>query len=233
MESMRPILTDLLHLFFPNLCLLCKKPLVREEELLCLHCMSGLPYTHSDKEKENPVYQLFTGKTDVQEGQAFLRFQQGNTTQYLVHLLKYYGNTAVGEVLGRLAACEWEEKGLFRDVDVMLPVPLHRRRRWTRGYNQAEYIARGIASVRPIPILPSGVLTRANFSTSQVHKQFFDRWNNTENRFRVCQPGLVRHKHILLVDDVVTSGATLSACANALLPVEGVRVSVFVLSVTR
>ncbi|MCD7932320.1 MAG: ComF family protein [Tannerellaceae bacterium] len=229
---MNNILTDFLHLFFPDLCLICDTPLVKDEEYICLHCISRLPHTDYYKEKENRVFQLFIGKSDIQEASAFLHFEKGNSAQKLIHQLKYYRNKQLGYMLGRMAARQWETHALFRDIDMIIPVSLHPKRKRERGYNQAEYIALGIQSIRKTPINNTS-LSRTHSSSSQVHKNLFDRWLNIRHLFVTNQHEVLQDKHILLVDDVVTSGSTLSACADALLTVPGVRVSIFALAAAR
>ena len=140
------IWNDLLYLFFPRLCLLCRRPLVEGEEHICLHCAEDLPYTYYIDVHANPVYRLFKERFPVEAATAFLFFKQGGSAQTLIHALKYDGNRQLGYHLGRMAALEYRESGLFDAVDCLLPVPLHPKRERKRGYNQSEWIARGVPS---------------------------------------------------------------------------------------
>ncbi len=222
---------NLLNLFFPNLCKICGSPLVEGEEQICLRCLCDLPHTYYHRKANNPAEQLFFGKNRIEHASAFLRYEKGGKTQKLVHSLKYYDNKEVGYLLGRQAARELlADRSPLIEVDLLIPVPLHPRKERKRGYNQSEWIARGLSSVLHIPI-DKGSLARVSFTNTQTRKGVFERWTNVCSIFQVSQPDKLRDKHVLLVDDVITTGATLSACAEALSTVPGIRISVFALSI--
>lgn len=153
----RMILNDLLNLFYPRLCLLCQRSLMEGEEHICLHCSNHLPYTHFTDMETNPVCLLLQGKTSFVAATALLHFTKGGSGQKLIHSLKYHGNKKLGYELGRMAATTYRETGLFDTVDLLLPVPLHPKRMRQRGYNQSEWIARGIRSVTGIAVDTSSV----------------------------------------------------------------------------
>lgn len=226
---MQTIWNDLLHLFFPNLCLTCRTPLIKTEKQICLGCLYDLPYTHFHTQPGNPVFHLFYGRIRIQAASAFLHYEKGNKVQKLVHAFKYHGNKELAYELGKLCWQEVSRSSLFRDIDLIVPVPIHKKRRSIRGYNQAEYIARGIRAVSGLPV-STNLLYREVQSTSQVTKNIYDRWNNMQGLFTLKNESSIRGKHILLVDDVVTPSSTLCACAEKLLSVKEVQVSILTIA---
>ncbi len=168
------ILTDFIHLFFPNLCLLCKKPLVKDEKQICLGCLCDLNYCRIADLQQNPVYELFYAQSDIQGAYAWLAFEKGGRTQKLIHSLKYYNNKALGYQLGTMAARDAVAKHFFKDIDLVIPVPLHRNKRRKRGYNQAELIAGSVSEILHVPV-DNTVLLRKKQSASQVKMNFFER----------------------------------------------------------
>lgn len=227
---MRRILNDLLNLFYPRLCLLCKKTLIEGEEQICLHCLSDLSYSHFSVTGNNPASQLFAGKIPFIHATAFLLFEKGGHVQQLIHALKYYDNKELGYQLGKIAALEYINKGLFTNVDYLIPIPLHPRKQRKRGYNQAEWIAMGIQSVTNIPIHTTAV-RRIHSTETQTHKQVYERWKNVQSIFELSDAGALSGKHILLIDDVITTGATMEACINTLLSSSGIQISIFGLAI--
>lgn len=223
------IWNDLLNLFYPNLCLLCKEPLVEGEEQICLHCLCDLPRTGFFALEDNPVAQLFLGKSDFTAATAFLHYEKGGRVQKLIHSLKYYDNKELAYQLGRLAALEYKKSSLFTTTDLLLPVPLHPQRLRQRGYNQSEWIARGISSVTHQPIDVTS-LRRIKKTETQTRKQVYERWQNVQHIFSLAHPEALQGKHLLLIDDVVTTGDTLIACASPLLTIPNTKVSFFGLS---
>lgn len=229
----RKIGDDLLNLFYPRLCLLCEAALVEGEQQLCSRCLCGLAYTHYPDVKDNPVAHLLMGKEKVVAASAYLRFEQGGKVQRLIHALKYYGNKKLAFLLGRQAALDLLASGaFFAEVEVLVPVPLHARKLRRRGYNQSEWIARGIASVLDVPVCTTAV-RRVVMTESQTGKVGYSRWDNLESAFSLADPEPISGRHLLLVDDVITSGATAAACIDALSDAEGVKISFFPLAVTQ
>ena len=228
---MRTIWNNLLNLFFPNLCRLCKRQLIDGEEQICLFCLCDLPRTKYHKRKDNPVEQLFFGKNQIEYATAYLHYEKGGKVQRLIHSIKYHDNKELGLILGRHFAQELRTDGSpLCDVDVLIPVPLHRRRKRQRGYNQSEWIARGIASIWNKPIDTESLIRTSN-SKTQTRKTVYDRWLNVSSIFQARQTEGLKDKHILLIDDVITTGATVSACAKALANIQGIRISILALSV--
>ncbi|KKB52308.1 comF family protein [Parabacteroides sp. HGS0025] len=227
---MRKTLNNLLDLFFPKLCLLCNDPLMGGENHFCLKCLCNLPHTGFDYLKENPATHLFTGKVMISHAAAFLHYERGGHVQQLIHELKYNDNKEIGFRLGRMAGLDYRQAILSDLPDLILPVPLHPRKKKKRGYNQSEWIARGINSVLKLPVDTSS-LCRIKQNETQTKKPVYDRWLNVQEIFTVANPQALEGKHILLIDDVITTGSTLGACAEALLTVPGVRVSVLAVAI--
>ncbi len=223
------IWTDLWNLFFPRCCVVCGRLLSGQEEMLCVHCLAGLPRTNLHRIKDNKVEQNFWGKFPLERATSFLYYTKGGDVSRILYELKYHGYKEVGEVMGRIAAAELSSSGFFEDIDALIPVPLHRRRQRWRGYNQSEWIAFGISKVTGIPVLAKA-LVRNRYTETQTHKGLYGRWENVQNLFSCIDPASLQGKHILLVDDVLTTGATLVACADALKDIPGLCISVFTLA---
>jgi len=219
------LLDDLLSLFYPRLCAGCQTPLVKGEEVLCLGCMADLPKTGFEKTIDNPVAQIFWGRADIRLATSFCTFDKGGVMQHLMHQLKYKGSKEVGEKLGRLFGYDLIRSAPYREVELLVPVPLHPKRESKRGYNQSAEIGKGMSASMGIPMLNS-TLIRNHYSDTQTNKGRFERWENVRELFSVRQPELLEGKHLLLVDDVVTTGATLEACALEVLKIPGTTVSV-------
>jgi ComF family protein len=217
-------LRDLFGLFYPNLCLACGRQLTRGEEHICTYCFFHLPKTWFHNDAENPVFRSFWGRVDVEMAAAYLFFNKGNQVQKLMHSLKYKGDKELGIYLGRLYGVELSQSDHYSGVDVIIPVPLHHKKLRQRGYNQSEMIGIGLAKSLNVEMNPN-ILKRAASTQTQTRKNRFQRWQNVESSFMVKKKEMAVDKHLLLVDDVVTTGATLEACASSLLAIEGVKVS--------
>jgi ComF family protein len=215
---LRPLLTDLLALFFPHACLACQQPLVAGERHLCTTCRVELPYTdyHLLPSDQNPLSRRFWGKLPVAHTLSYLRFLRHGRVQHLLHQLKYQGQQGVGRALGQLYGFELASAGLGPSFDLIVPVPLHRRKLARRGFNQADAFAEGLAAALPCP-WSATALRRTEHTDSQTRKSRAERWQNVATVFEVAKPQEVAGRHILLVDDVLTTGATLEACGAALL----------------
>lgn len=219
------------HLFFPRQCALCGAPLLHRELCLCMTCDLALPRTGFDGKAGNRVERLFWGKIPVCRATSYFHYHKEGACKQLLFRLKYYGRKEIGTALGQMAALELMDAGFFQSVDVIVPVPLHAKRLRQRGYNQSEYIARGLAKVTRLPV-EVGVVERRRATESQTQKSVYERWDNMNEVFRLTPEGnRLCHKHVLLADDVLTTGATTTACAHALLQAEGCRVSIFTLAV--
>lgn len=217
------IVTDFINLFFPRICACCDEVLLRNEPFLCTKCIYELPRTNFHNDPENEVAQMFWGRVLVENASSFLYFQKGGLAQILLHKLKYKGQKEIGYEIGKMIGRDLLQSP-FCDTQVVVPVPLHKSKFRKRGYNQSESIARGIAEIMGNPV--STTLCKIIPNPTQTKKHRYDRWTNVEGIFALKDPGSIANKHILLVDDVVTTGATLEACTNALFQAENVKVSI-------
>jgi len=218
-------LDDFVSLLYPRLCAGCSTPLVKGEEVLCLNCLADLPRTNYHLYLENPVFQIFIGRVNISLATSFCRFDKGGRLQHLLHQLKYKGNCEVGHKMGNLFGYDLIQCDLFKDIDALIPVPLHPAKEKKRGYNQSAEICKGLSESMNRPLL-GGNLVRAFDTATQTQKGRFERWENVSGIFKVKNDVPLRGKHLLLVDDVVTTGATLEACCDPLLKIPDVRVSI-------
>lgn len=223
-------LGSFLSLLFPRCCVVCGRPLVKGEECLCTMCNIELPRTDYHLRKDNPVEKLFWGKVPLERATSFYFYRKGSDFRQILHQLKYGGQKGIGAIMGRYMAAELLQSGFFEGVDVILPVPLHKKKLQIRGYNQSEWIARGITAVTGIPINTEAVVRRKNTET-QTRKSSLERWENVEGIFELHHAESLAGKHILIVDDVLTTGATTVECASCLTGIEGIRISVLTLAV--
>ena len=215
-------------LFWPNVCACCSTGLMRGEEYICSHCMHELPATNFHKEHDNPVAQIFWGRVTVEHATAGYFFRKGNRVQKLVHQVKYKGQKEMGTMLGREMGKSLRDN-IFNEIDLIAPVPLHSQKLRKRGYNQSEWIARGVAEILDKPV-DVQTLVRHFFTASQTRRKRFDRWENVDSGFGLTNPDTFAGRHILLIDDVITTGATLEACIHAVLSAPGTKVSVATLA---
>ena len=220
---------DLISLFYPRLCAGCNTPLVRGEEVLCLNCLADLPRTNYHFSRENPVFLALTGRVNIEMATAFCRFDKGGRLQHLLHQLKYNGNRGVGHKMGMLFGFDLIQNSLFQEIDAIIPVPLHPKKEKKRGFNQSFEICKGLSESMQRPLI-TGNLIREVDTASQTRKGRFERWENVSGIFSVKNGHLLTGKHLLLVDDVVTTGATLEACCEPLLGIPGVKVSIATLA---
>ncbi|WP_347159881.1 ComF family protein [Pontibacter chitinilyticus] len=219
---------DLLSLLFPQSCYACDSALARGEQYICTNCNVKLPYTdfhvHGATEL-NPLQRRFWGKVPVKFAFSYLYFVPKGRVQRLLHKLKYKGAQELGEHLGQRYGSLLSDYKYNQQLDVVVPVPLHHSKQRRRGYNQSDLFAKGLADAMELP-WSSTVLERLVATSTQTKKNRLDRWQNVEQVFRVARPELVQGKRILVVDDVMTTGATLEACAVELLRAGAAEVSV-------
>lgn len=219
------IFQDFISLLFPRTCCACNNPLERNEEVICTLCLAQLPKTEFHLHSENAVAKVFWGRVPLNAATALYHFHRGNKVQHLVHLLKYNGKKEIGLFLGNIYGNTLINTPLFSTVDIIIPVPLHVKKLRKRGYNQSEMFGSGLSQRMNRPMM-TDVLVRTSYTDTQTKKSRDERWRNVETVFSVLNPDAYTGKHLLLVDDVITTGATIEACANALLTIPHVKISV-------
>jgi ComF family protein len=222
------MLYDLLSLIFPRYCYACLQGLVSGEKYVCTDCRIKLPYTNlhlAPEDSQDILQRRFWGRVPVRFVLSYLYFRRAGRVQRLLHQLKYRGAEDLGEALGTWYGSELKEHGYNHHFDLIVPVPLHPQKQRQRGYNQAEKFAQGLASELNVPC-SSKILTREKYSDTQTRRSREERWQNVEGIFRVAKAEEIKDQRILIVDDVITTGATLEACANALLQADCKEVSV-------
>lgn len=224
-----PFVRDLFRLFFPAACCCCDTLLVGGEHSVCTKCLLSLPTTQFADIPDNSAEQRFLGRIPIQAATSLLYFNHHNITRPLIHSIKYQGNVELAHTMGRQMGIEFNRTRRFDDVDILVPIPLHRRKQRKRGYNQAQEICIGIAEVFPRPI-SMGDLVRIVNTKTQTHKNRRQRMDNMENVFEVRHPEALQNKHLLVVDDVMTSGATIEAACRPLLDIPGVSISIATLA---
>lgn len=215
MRLIKQYLRDFLLLLFPDHCNACETPLFQGEKQICTNCLYDLPYTDFHLCVDNTVAKLFWGRIDCDAAMAMLYFKKATRVQKLIHQLKYQEQTELGVLLGRLLGERLVQSGDYSGADFIIPVPLHPKRERSRGYNQSKFIADGISSVLQLPVM-TGQLIRRRETSTQTKKNRYNRFENMRSVFHIVNPDKLEGKHILLVDDVITTGATLEACAQVL-----------------
>ncbi|HCL06614.1 MAG TPA: ComF family protein [Chitinophagaceae bacterium] len=219
------MIQSLLQLFYPHQCLGCGSDFLRLSHLLCSRCIHQLPETGFFERGDNPVEKAFYGRIRLEQAAALYYFTKNSLVQELMVQLKYRGNRDAGLFLGRMIGQALRTSGRFTDIDFLIPLPLNPKKQFKRGYNQAELICKGVNEVSGLPLL-TDVVVRKQFTESQTTQNRMARWLNMEGVFEVRYPEHLVNKHILLVDDVVTTGATLEACGSYILAVPGTRLSI-------
>ena len=210
------VVEDFISLFFPRYCLACSGSLVKGEEILCTACLSDLPKTNYHLFRENPIKNKLIGRLPLKYGWAFLKFRKSGIVQHLLHQLKYNNHPEVGVRLGQAYGLELLRSGFDREFDLIIPVPLHASRKRQRGYNQSSKFAEGLSLAMNIQ-WDESISVRTHSSVTQTNKSKAERWENVKDVFSVEEGKTIQGKRILLVDDVITTGATLEACGQHLI----------------
>lgn len=218
------ILNHLINLFYPRVCPACGNLLMKDEETVCLSCRYLLPKTHYENNPENPLAQTFWGQVDFHAVTAEYFFSKTGKVQHLLHQLKYQGNKDAGFFLGQQLGESIRNAELFQGIDYLVPIPLHPKKEHLRGYNQSFIIAQGIENRTKIPIAKD-CLVRKVFTSTQTKKSREERWDNVKDIFEVKNIEKYKGKHILLIDDVLTTGATLLAAGRTLSTIHNIKIS--------
>jgi ComF family protein len=225
MKMLRAYIKGFLSLIFPNLCPACGEELVAGEDVICTDCRYHLPQTNFHLQADNIVARQFWGKIKLEGAYALYYFTKGGKVQNLMHHFKYKGMHKIGNITGNIAGEQLSKSQFFAGVDYVIPVPLHKTRLRERGYNQAACFGQGLAD-RLNAVVEEDNLIRTRATKTQTKRSRFARFENMKEVFAVADPEKLKGKHILLVDDIVTTGSTLEACAIPLLAIPGLKLSI-------
>ena len=218
-------LADFISLLFPQLCAACGESLVAGEDLICIDCLYNLPFTNFHLQADNIVAQQFWGKINLESAYSLYYFAKGGKVQSLMHQFKYKGMHRIGNLLGNIAGQQLTQNELFNTVDFIIPVPLHKSRLKQLGYNQSACFAEGLAKKLTATVEIDNLI-RIRATETQTHRSRFARFENMQEVFTINNPERLINKHVLLVDDIVTTGSTLEACAIPLLNIPGLKLSI-------
>jgi ComF family protein len=217
---------DLLHLIFPRTCVVCTQELSANEKGCCSFCVELLPFTHFEKMVDpSPVDQLFWGRVQVESTFSLLHYEKDSSVQKILYRIKYGNDHQLAIRMGQLMAQRMKGSEVLKGVDAFLPVPVHHQKRFMRGYNQSEMIAMGIHEATGVPI-ELGAIKRNTHTKTQTKKGRDSRWDNVAEIFSLTNPEKLEGKYVLLVDDVLTTGATLEACGSRILAAPNVKLAI-------
>jgi len=231
MDLFKSYLNSLAHLVYPQYCEGCNSDVLADNAVLCARCLHALPETGFTELAGNPVEKVFYGRIIFQQATSCFYFTKDSLLQHLLVQLKYKGNKEIGLFLGRQLGYALQQSERFKDVEALIPLPLNKKKEHMRGYNQADIICQGIAMVWDKPVL-RGAVARAVFTDTQTHQNRIDRWQNVAGAFVIANELLLKNKHLLLVDDVVTTGASLEACGAEILKVANTKLSIATVAYT-
>jgi len=225
MNWLKNLWDDFFSLLFPRICYGCSNHLMRNEHLICTECYVVIPRTNYHTKRDNPVAQMFWGRCKIESAAAFSYFNKGSRIRKLIHSLKYNGVKEIGYELGKIYGLSLKSSDFLENIDFVIPVPLHKSKERSRGFNQSETIATGISEVTGLPLITNAIKRQHVTSTQTKHSRT-ERWDNVEGIFALKNSDLLAGKHILLVDDVITTGSTIESCVTEILKAEGSKVSV-------
>jgi competence protein ComFC len=224
-------LKDLFYLFYPSICSNCSEQLLQNENVICTFCRHDLPLTNFTSYTKNKVSAIFFGRVTIEKAYSLLLFRKEGITKNLIHDLKYKGNEAVGIFFGNWLGEILMKNKEFSTVDLIVPVPIHLKRKKIRGYNQVTKFGERLSTYLNIPFIED-VLVRQSSTKTQTLKARFERFNDLETKFLVNNTTQFKGKHLLIIDDVITTGATLEACASALLKTPNIKISILTMAYT-
>lgn len=224
-------LDNIFNLFYPELCSICENPLIKGEKTICISCLSNLPVTNFCKLKNNSVETSFYGRIYVKEATSLFYYQKKGKVQKLIHQLKYKGNQQIGAVLGDWLGENMALSDRFKDLDCIIAVPLHPDKFKKRGYNQVTTFGQSLSNKLEIPMIEN-VLIKVSTSQTQTQKSRFERSINVNEKFELVEKEVLNNKHILLIDDIITTGATIEACCLQLLQSKNIKISIATMAYT-
>ena len=225
------LLKDFFYLFYPNICANCKEQLLQNEKVICTFCRHDLPLTNFQRYTINKVSRIFSGRITIEKAYSLLFLRKQGITKNLIHDLKYKGNEEVGVFFGNWIGEILAKNKEFSTVDFIVPVPIHAKKKKIRGYNQVTKFGECLSMHLKVP-LNEDVLIRQSATKTQTLKSRFERFNDLESKFLARNTAVFKEKHILIIDDVITTGATLEACAQELLKTPGIKISILTMSYT-
>ncbi len=219
------MLQDFISLIYPRNCIACGNSLFKNEDQICNYCFVNLPKTNFHNQTNNPILNLFYGRVDLQLASSYYLFKKQGSVQKILHSIKYKSNKEVAQLIGYWYGKELLENDLAKSITTIIPVPLHTKKLKQRGFNQSEEFARGIAKGLDVE-LNTTLLFRKDYTETQTKKNKYERWENVENVFDINHQADLSNQHILIVDDVITTGATIEACCLPLKSIENIKLSV-------
>ena len=222
----------MLNLFFPKVCYACSNLLLDNERQICTACRHNLPTTNYHFEDNEAIKKVLYGRVKLDQATALLRFEKKGIVQQLLHNLKYRGHETIGKVLGEWLGNELKTVEAYNSIDIVIPVPLHKRKLRKRGYNQVEKFGRAIAKALEVDYMDN-VLLKTTTTKTQVFKKRIARWNDANEVFTIQNTELIKGKHVLLVDDIITTGATIEACSNMLNKAGDLKISVATMAIAQ
>lgn len=225
------LLENFINLFYPKICVHCETHLLQDEDILCTNCRFDLPFTHSTEIIKNDVYNSFNGKIPIESAFSLLYFRKESITKSLIHDLKYKDNQDVGKFLAYLTFARIKAFEVYKSIDAIIPVPLHPKKERKRGYNQLTLFGKTLASLL-YTSYNTAILRRGLQTKTQTLKSRFERFTSNQSKFYIDDFSTLENKHVLLIDDVITTGATLEACAHELLKIKNIRISVLTMAYT-
>ncbi|OQX75481.1 MAG: amidophosphoribosyltransferase [Bacteroidetes bacterium 4484_249] len=219
------LIDDFLSLFFPRTCFACGNNLFKGERVICTSCLFHLPKTNFHKDNNNPVKKVFWGRVKIESAAAYFFYRKGGKVQQLIHQMKYRGQKEIGIFLGESYGIELNNAPGFSEIDKIIPIPLHHKKLKKRGFNQAELFAIGLAKTMNKEVDTTSVVRNVATST-QTKKTRYKRWENVSDIFVIKEIESLKGKNVLIVDDVITTGATMEACVQCLQKVPEIKISV-------
>lgn len=222
---------DFINLLYPSVCHICEAELLKNEHLICTSCLHDLPVTRYHLDNENPVKKVFYGRVKIENATALLHFRKKSGVQHLIHDLKYRDYREIGTFLGKWLGEELSKTKAYQKTDFVIPVPLHKSKLKQRGFNQVEDFGRELAKALNAGYLDN-ILVKVTSTQTQTLKGRLSRWGKIEETLEIQNPERIANKNILIVDDLVTTGATLEACAHKLLEIPGIKLSVATMAIT-
>lgn len=225
-------LKDIFYVFYPNLCINCETTLLQNEKFLCTFCKNDLPIIDDNEHINVTLMSTFYGRIPVEKVRSFLYYQKDGITQKLIHQLKYKNQPEIGVFIGEWFGSNLVEMNVFEDIDYIVPVPLHPQKQRKRGYNQVTLFGETLSKILDIEY-KANVLIRSSTTKTQTLKQRFERFSDSNTKFKLANTIIFENKHVLLIDDVITTGATIEACANELLKTKNITISVATMAYTQ